>query len=290
MAYQFSLSDASVEAGVRRIATEEIDGALAALAAGGPLAERVHDARKHIKKLRALIRLVRPHFEGYATENRALRDAARSLSGLREAEAARATLADLTHEAGLSEGEVAAIAAPVEGRHGSEHDAKAMAKSLSACRSALKAIRKRAAKWKVAGDGFEALEDGLTGTFGRARRGMKRAMKHARMRALHDWRKRVKDHWYHARLLAPIWPEAMAPHVAAADTLGEALGDYNDLAELMADLAQGDGKARDRLVAEARERQEKLLDSTGHVARRLLADTPEALADRWRVWWEVWRG
>ncbi|MDH3264343.1 MAG: CHAD domain-containing protein, partial [Paracoccaceae bacterium] len=94
MAFQFERDDKTVQAGVRRIAREDVDAALAILDdASSPLAERVHEARKAVKKLRGLIRLVRQGFAGYDAENAALREAGRSLSGLREAEVARTTLA-----------------------------------------------------------------------------------------------------------------------------------------------------------------------------------------------------
>jgi hypothetical protein len=83
MGYRFRRDDASVEAGVRRIADEQLGKAVAALG-GEALHEGVHDARKRVKKLRGLLRLVRPGFKGYAEENRTLRDAARTLSGLRD--------------------------------------------------------------------------------------------------------------------------------------------------------------------------------------------------------------
>ncbi|HEX6986240.1 MAG TPA: CHAD domain-containing protein, partial [Planctomycetaceae bacterium] len=77
----------SVADGVARAAREEAEKALAAVTGGGrPADERIHDARTRCKKLRGLLRLVRPHLgDLYREENARLRDAARPLSAVRDA-------------------------------------------------------------------------------------------------------------------------------------------------------------------------------------------------------------
>jgi CHAD domain-containing protein len=293
MAYQFSRKDKSVQGGVRRIAREEIAAALDALAeVSHPLPERVHEARKTVKKLRGLIRLVRPTFEAYAAENAALREAGRQLSGLRESEVARQTLFSLADAAAVPQAEAAGIGAPLLSRHAEEHAEPSIEESLASFRAQMKALDARAARWRVDGQGFDAIEEGVGRSARQAKAAMKRALRTGRDEAFHDWRKRAKDHWYQARLLVPIWPEAMEPHVAAADRLGEALGAFNDLSVLIVELAPGDQgeAARARLLDEAAARRAALLDEAALLGRRLFAGPPEALAQRWRVWWEVWRG
>ncbi|MCQ9933930.1 CHAD domain-containing protein, partial [Staphylococcus aureus] len=90
---------------------------------------------------------------------------------------------------------------------------------------------------------------------------------------LHEWRKRVKDHWYQARLLRPIWPAIMDPHVAAADTLGEILGQVNDLAVLRDRLEAA--PLEEALRSEARDlaglRHGALMAQAIPLGRRLLA-------------------
>ncbi len=284
MAYQFTLKDKSIEAGLRRIAVEEIDGALAALEKSAqPLPPRVHEARKAVKKLRGLIRLVRPGFPAYEAENAALRAAGRTLRQLRDAHAAAETLDRL---AAAAEVQAAAPDRPPAPDSAQEREA------IAAFRSALGDLRERVPGWRIRGDALDALEAGLEDTFAKAAKTMRKALKKPADDAIHDWRKRAKDHWYQARLLAPVWPELMLPHVAAADRLGEALGDYNDLSVLIRDLARGDtgDSARVTLVEEALARREALFDEASLLSRRLFAGSPEAFARRWRLWWEVWRG
>src|SRR6056297_195459 len=83
--------DESVEDGVRRIAREQLDDAvddLENLIDDDP-ADAVHDVRKRCKKVRGLVRLVRPSLgeDTYRVANDTARDAGRHLSDLRDATA-----------------------------------------------------------------------------------------------------------------------------------------------------------------------------------------------------------
>ena len=74
---------------VRRIVRERLESAAGALAQRDEnLHEGVHDARKRFKEIRAVIRLARDSLGARAKmENAWYRDAGRSLSGLRDAQA-----------------------------------------------------------------------------------------------------------------------------------------------------------------------------------------------------------
>ena len=75
MAYKFKASDRTVQRAVRRIAREQIDGALHAIDSSDRDTAR-HEVRKACKKIRALVRLIRPSFSRYARENGEYRDIA----------------------------------------------------------------------------------------------------------------------------------------------------------------------------------------------------------------------
>lgn len=83
----------SAGTGLRRVARGLMDETLAQLDdPARPRETTVHEARKSMKKLRGLLRLVRPAApELYRTENTALRDAAAQLSALRDADVALET-------------------------------------------------------------------------------------------------------------------------------------------------------------------------------------------------------
>ena len=84
MTYSVTRDDFNLTEALRRISQDQIDRALASLTGNGDRGEAVHDARKRLKKLRGLIRLVRPEFKDYKPKNADLRDTARLLSPLRD--------------------------------------------------------------------------------------------------------------------------------------------------------------------------------------------------------------
>ena len=92
-------SDEPLGKGIARMAHGRIGHALDELggATDSSPEEAVHEARKDVKKLRALLRLVRSSTSSRVRrrENEALRDVGRSLSGVRDADVMLATLADL---------------------------------------------------------------------------------------------------------------------------------------------------------------------------------------------------
>ena len=59
MTYRFKLQE-PISEGVRRIGLEQIEIAAAKLASKDDVASCIHDARRCLKRLRALLRLIRP--------------------------------------------------------------------------------------------------------------------------------------------------------------------------------------------------------------------------------------
>ena len=70
-----------------------------------------------------------------------------------------------------------------------------------------------------------------------------RAYKLGEDEAFHDWRKYVQRHWRQLLLVAPSWPKALRPHIALARILSENLGDDHDLSVLAGHRAGGSRQA-----------------------------------------------
>src|SRR5262245_44527647 len=86
----FCLSaDESVDDGIKRIVNEEISQTIKNIDnLKLKRTEAIHEARKHCKKIRGVLRLVRTRFEDtYQFENAWFRDTAKGLAELRDAEA-----------------------------------------------------------------------------------------------------------------------------------------------------------------------------------------------------------
>jgi CHAD domain-containing protein len=85
----YRLRKKSLAREVHRVARKELEGVLKQVLAVADehRSEAIHDARKHLKKTRALIRLLRPATDDafYKRENAALRKAAQRMSPIRDA-------------------------------------------------------------------------------------------------------------------------------------------------------------------------------------------------------------
>src|SRR5262245_18163585 len=87
--------DESLRKSLRRIVRHQMDAVMEELQGTpkGPRDEAVHEARKSLKKIRAVLRLVRPVIgeKAYRRENTCFRDAARPLTEVRDARILRET-------------------------------------------------------------------------------------------------------------------------------------------------------------------------------------------------------
>ncbi|HPE24032.1 CHAD domain-containing protein [Albidovulum sp.] len=302
MPFAFPDRDEPVSKSVRRLARNRMEASLALVAdADRPLPERIRELRKNIKKTRALIRLVRPNFKGFDRENDALRKAAAVIADLRDNDAlaeafdavarrvyvpfdAREALrARILKPLPSPEVEGDATGAGATGAEGASPVDAALAEHARL----VQGIAERARGWKIGATGFDALAPGLERTWSAAQKAMRQSQAEPTGLSLHQWRKRAKDHWYHARLLAPVWPEMMAHHVAAADALGERLGEARDLAFLIEALTGAEGG--EDFIATARQEEDRLLDAASTLGTRFFSEPAQGLSRRWRGWWEIWR-
>jgi CHAD domain-containing protein len=294
MAYHFERDMDTVEGGVRKIAVELIDDAIDATDGKRNGQVVVHSLRKTCKKLRGLLRLVRPVFDGYQVENSAFRNAGRGLSQLRDAMVLIETYDSLldAFDDQIDRRRFAAI------RRRLTLQQKAVARHadvrgrLETTRDAMKAARTRVRRWRLAKDGFDAIEAGFARSYKGARRAMAAASEETTPEAVHEWRKRVKDHWYHSRLLSPVWPRVIKAYRADADELGELLGQHHDLEVFKQRLVEDNLAASDDLkllTALVQRRQDMLTDDAFLLGARLLAEPAKAATKRWRSYWDAWR-
>ncbi len=290
MSYRIEPHDRTLQHLLRRVAREELDGALARLAVAPPPSAEIHGVRKHVKKLRGLLRLMRPGLPVFQAENAALRAAAAGLAALRDADVRLATLDRLTgpDRPALLVPLREVLAGPTQRRSGAADPALA-------AQAALACIRARVDDWELTGKDQDILHAGLARTRRQARRAMAQAQATPTAEAMHDWRKRVKDGWYQARLLAPIHPQALLPLAEQAGVLGEDLGDHHDLAVLADHVAAlpdaaVSPEARSEILHRISRDQARLEAQIFPLGKDLLAEKPQAMASRWTGWWQDWRG
>lgn len=292
--YAFLPEETVVEA-ASRVGREQLDKAIAELttrSAHDP-DKAIHNARKAIKRERSLLRLLGGALSRRERrrENAALRDAARRLSGARDAAAlVTATDALSNRFAGqLPERAFTTIREALAGDQDSHTATIDVAARVTATASELDAVRGRSAGWELRRDGWSALDAGLVRAYARGRKALTKARRSRSDDALHGLRKRVKDLWYQSQLLAEVGGPMLAGQAEDAHRLANLLGDDHDLAVLDETLARSvsvpvdvDG-VRD-LIAH---RRDELQAEAFRLGRRVYAEPPKAFRRRMRRYWRT---
>jgi CHAD domain-containing protein len=297
MAYRFE-TDEGVREAIARCAREQLDHAVGELSEGighDPVAA-VHSARKAVKKERSLLRLARGAMspKQRRRENRALRDAARGLSGARDADVMVATVAELSDRfAGqLPERAFTEIAEQLERTRDAQGRQPAGSALDTRAVQDLGAVRLRVDDWQLEQGGWSAIESGLLRSYRQGRRAFARAQRDPSLEDLHAWRKRVKDLWYQERLLGPACGPAVRGQAKDAHRLADLLGDDHDLGVLRQTLTSGRIDAPVDLDAVVRlidHRRTELQTEAVHLGKRIYAEKPKAFRWRMRRSWNAGR-
>lgn len=272
-----------VSVGLSRMLREAIDEARDALLdLNLDRDERVHVARRRLKRARSLVKVLRPLFgSSYRDEVRRLRNAAGLLSGTRDADVAAATAATLLDGAEGRDREAletlhAALAARADRAHAEETPVDATTALLDEARAAASYLPQHF-------DGTALFLDALGETYAAERQAMQTARKTGAPERFHDWRKRVKHRWHLLRLAEGRLKSARPKLIDRVDALGETLGLVNDcqvLLELVADTPSlaGTGRAATRAQALIAARRDMLRGQTFSQADALYEKSAKAYA------------
>ncbi|MEO0406267.1 MAG: CHAD domain-containing protein [Cyanobacteria bacterium P01_A01_bin.135] len=297
MSYKLKVQEPLPEA-VKQIAHGQIQSAIDVLsqASEGNRDRAVHQARKHFKKLRSLVRLVRHDLEKktYQRENRCFREVSHALATVRDAQVRLRTLeALLKHYRNAID---ASAFDDIYQRLLEDYTALQDTTSESTIETnvlpALRRADRRVDNWTV-GDRWGSLKSGLRQQYAQGRKGLKQVQKNPSSENLHDWRKRVKDLWYHLRLLSPLWPDLLKPWSKQAMALAELLGDDHDLAVLRDYLMEDPTQFKDEanqlgiLLSLIRRRQHERQTEAIALGQRLYAESPKAFTKRMKQYWRA---
>lgn len=264
MAYRLS-RDIPLPEALRRTAWDEVDASLSALRQL-PTDEAVHEVRKHCKKMRALLRLVRSQIPGfYRYENAHYRALANSLSGSRDAVSIRDALLALAPPERFPN-----IRAFLELRASEQIDPDAIANASELLSQGIARID----SWPLAELRWRHTKMGYRQSYRRARGALASVREQESLEHYHELRKRVKDHWYHCRLLPEAWREA-GPRSDPLKQMAQALGDWRDqnlLCSLLGQRAESFGGELIPLLDTAQGRIAELHEEIQQHGRALFAE------------------
>jgi CHAD domain-containing protein len=225
---------ASISNEVRRIVLKQLEAAISELhSVGDPQSDdAVHDARRRVKKIRAIIRLVRPVLDKeYRAVDRDLSTVSRLLAPVADGRGIVETLKEIEHRypASLSK-RALAVARKGVLRNGARADRDAHARGiLKIAAGTLRSERSRVKRWRVRGEGFRAIAPGLEESYRRARRMMLVTWSKPKPSHFHTWRRFVKDHWFHIRLLEGRCGNHLVAYERRIEALDGILGEYHNV-------------------------------------------------------------
>jgi len=288
----------SVQEALARIAGGLINKALTAIqrrARRRP--EDVHQVRLLIKRLRALLRLVRPVASErfFRRENTRLRIAADDLALVRDVAVARQTLQGLLHTVSKGRGAIKRVLNSLaEQRMGEAELPERREQAMQQAARALEETRKRFQHLRLATDEWLAIGPGVEEVYRQARKFMSRAFSKGHDADYHEWRKRVKYLYFQLLTLERAWPMRLSKISNKLKTLGSKLGHEHDVIVLKGFLLRasersGGEQAVREVISCLDKRNAELRRQCKKLGKALFQQGPRKFAKKLGRHWAVWR-
>jgi CHAD domain-containing protein len=279
MSYRIQKGEA-LAAALGRIAAEEMDVALTELHRP-ERGESIHNVRKAIKRMRALLRSLRVVFprQMFRAENRRLAEAAREISPMRDVHVQLRTLAKLKGAKKPSGGR-----ARRELLRRKESFVRSIPELRRAVRGMLGGARGTIDSWPLDKTTPATLVLGLQRIYKQGRKAFKAVCEDCAPENLHEWRKKVKALGYGFELLEDLLSRKLAKRLKLCQELGELLGDDHDLFMVLESLAHANrsrpGRDYPGLVEQISARRAKLQKRAFKLGKKVYRQKPGAFADR----------
>jgi CHAD domain-containing protein len=292
MSFQLRQNE-SVSHGLQRLARQQLRSARDRLReATPPSDEAIHDARRSVKKVRAIVNLIdADEGRGLNGARKRLRLVNRTLSKLRDADVTLQTLTRLRkrHRGLLSEHTFARIRRQLslqkQGALLTAHESGAWDNVDRELRN----LRRDAAQWRPSHRQFGAVARGIRKSHRQGRKALARALMSQRADDFHEWRKQMKALWYQLRLIGGCSP-AVRRDIQELGRAETALGEDHNLVVLCEQLST-DRALRDlgEFRAASERLQRTLRRRAIEHARWIYAYAPREYAQRVRHAWKSWK-
>jgi len=285
----------SVRKAVRRLCCERLEDALEPLR-NGVHAGAVHNARKEIKKLRAVLRLVRAEIgkSAYAEHTDALRNAAERLTALRDAEIKLSAFDGVVKhfKRKLGSRPFPKIRVALKKNRRLEEERLYKGRSITSVKAILCHEKGQMDRLKMRSNGWKAIAPGLKKIYSRGRDAFEAAGQEPTAENFHEWRKRVKDLNHQLSLICPARPRKFRLRTSRLDKLGNLLGNDHDLFVLNQFVARKFGRMpgarlfQDLIIT----RQNKLRSEALKLGGRFYPTKPDRFCRCIGREWKKWRG
>jgi hypothetical protein len=287
--------DQSVADGIKRIIMRQFELATTELRdIGDPRSDAaIHSARRRVKKVQAAILLARPTLgHKFRTLNKRLRRTIRLLAPVADGQGVVHALDELAdrYRADFSPPVFETIRSGLIEREARVDRKAKVDRVLQTVTATIRREHARVKRWRLRGGGFAQLAPGLEMSFRRARTAMAAALRHPTADNHHRWRRRVKNHWFHVRLIEGRCGNRLAAYKRRLEALDECLGQYHNFALLhsilLADpfVSRQETARRLRLI---RRYQAELRHHAKSLGGRLYDERPSHFVRRVRALWQL---
>jgi hypothetical protein len=248
-----------VASGLERVVKRQLRAGLEQLASDQPSDEAIHEARKSIKKVRAVLQLVGQHIHARNGLKR-LRRASQLLAPQRDADAVVSNVRAVCarQHVGLSARTCSGLRHRLTVKKARLTDRARRDRLNAQAANALKRTKRAAKDWDWEHIDASVLVSEVRRCYKKARRAMRLARIGKRSDSFHTWRKRVKTLWYSLRLLSGRIP-LLRRQLTELEHLETWLGDEHNLGVLRAQLAKSRGVAGASRLGDLAERRQHAL-------------------------------
>ncbi len=309
MAFKFDIRE-SLTGGISRIACERIERVIESLSEKPqPSAESIHEARKDLKCLRAVLRLARGSIQSEVRkrENIFFRDAGRSLSAARDSQALLEALQHFSrrhrrHLQGTTQKQesINEFIEKIREKIEQEKIDRLPREMLRKLVPELRQAKRRAGLWfdgtvLQPGNEWETFVGiGLRRTYRQGKNLLWQlemiGQENASDETWHELRKCAKALGYQLRLLRPIWFGPINVLLREIDQMTDRLGDDHDLAVLYdSSETQESANTRQRFLQFLDRRRRKLQLESLQLARRIYVEKSGQFEHRFAAYWHAWK-
>ncbi len=249
----------------------------------------VHEARKAIKRARAVLKLLRPSLpaSGAARSKHELRDAGRALAAARDAKVIADRFDEMLRRSGIARSAVSSLAQSLPTASAAQPgDPGSVLTGLAAARRRLARASLPARNWTPLGAGIRSI-------YRSGRQRVPAKPDTVSVEAMHEWRKQVKSYWHALEVFVPVCPAQIRRTIGLARRLADTLGEDHDLALLADQLRASATESRGEPVAELLDaierRRRRLRRRALKIGTALYADAPAVMEKRLRRYWQQWQ-
>src|ERR1700730_8632653 len=254
----------------------------------------VHEMRKHLKKARAAVQLVRREIGRglFREQNRCLRGVGRLTSDIRDAEVRLQTvrqLQEVTQRNGRSAYEKLEVMLTLELENFMAAFAEWQTQAIPMLERALLAVD----RWTLDQFNCQQLSRAVQRTYKRARKALAEATANPSAENFHAFRTKAKTLWYQLRVLRPVHPVVLKSLADDLRALADLLGRAHDLSFLGARLRSEHGKSKwqregHKLLAIIEVSQSDLQRGAAELAQHFFAERPRDFGSRVTNWLQEW--